>query len=89
VEFKCFKKMKALEAKLKKNNISIDSSSSFHGHALFYSSFSFNATSNSFDEWLIDYGESYLMAKDKSIFFLLMNVTPRKYLSVMIDLLVL
>jgi hypothetical protein len=65
-----FKKMEALEAMLKKNNINIDSSSySSHGHALSASIFSFNATSTySSDEWLIDYGASYHMDKDKCIF---------------------
>jgi hypothetical protein len=50
---KCFKKMKALEATMKKHTISIDSttSSSSHGHALCSSGFSFNRTStSSFDE---------------------------------------
>jgi hypothetical protein len=54
VESKHFKKMESLEVAMKKHNISIDSYSSnasYHGHALFYSSFSFNATSSSsFDE---------------------------------------
>jgi hypothetical protein len=69
VESKFFKNMEALEATMKKHNINIDSSSS-HGHALSTSGFSFNVTSTSFsDEWLIDYKESYHMAKDKSIFF--------------------
>jgi hypothetical protein len=70
-ESKCFKKMEALEATMKKHNINIDStsSSSSHGHALFASSFSFNTTStSSFDEWLIDSGPSYHMAKDRDIF---------------------
>ena len=70
-ESKCFKKMAALEATMKKHNISIDSSSSSHGLSLSASSFSFNtpstATSSS-DEWLIDLGASYHMAKDKAIF---------------------
>jgi hypothetical protein len=63
--------MAALEATMKKHNISIDStsSSSSHGHALFVSGFSFNTTStSSSDEWLIDSGASYHMAKDKDIF---------------------
>ena len=65
--------MEASEATMKKHNISVDStttSSSSHGHALSASGFSFNTTStSSFDEWLIDSGESYHMAKDKDIFF--------------------
>jgi uncharacterized Rmd1/YagE family protein len=92
-ESKCFKKMPSLEATINKNNINIDStssSSSSHGHSLFSFGFSFNATStSSYDECLIDSGESYHMVKDKDIFYTLMNVTPRKYLLVMIDLLVL
>jgi hypothetical protein len=59
--------MAALEAAMKKHNISIDSpsSSSSHGHVLSASSFSFNTNStSSSDEWLIDSGASYHMAKD-------------------------
>jgi hypothetical protein len=74
-DFKCFKKMAALEATMKKHNINIDSSSSSssssHGHALSASGFSFNTpstTTSSSDEWLIDSGASYHMAKDKAIF---------------------
>jgi hypothetical protein len=70
-ESKCFKKMAALEAMMKKHNISIDSTSSSHGHALSASGFSFNSnstTTSSSDEWLIDSGASYHMAKDKAIF---------------------
>jgi hypothetical protein len=65
--------MAPLEETMKKQNININSSSSSssHGHALFASRFSFNTTSTttfSFDEWLIDSGASYHMAKDKAIF---------------------
>jgi hypothetical protein len=62
--------MEALETTMKRQNISIDSSSSSsHVHALSASGFSFNATStSSFDEWLIDSGTSYHMAKDNTIF---------------------
>jgi hypothetical protein len=63
--------MAALEVAMKNQNINIDStySSSSHGHALSASSFSFNTTSTcSSDEWLIDYGASYHMAKDKDTF---------------------
>ena len=64
--------MATLEATMKKHNINIDSSSSTsssHGNALYTSSLSFNATyTSSFDEWLIDFGAAYHMAKDKSIF---------------------
>jgi hypothetical protein len=81
-ESKCFKKMAALEAVMKKHNISIDSSSSSHRHALFASSFSFNAnstsTTSSFDEWLIDSGASYHMAKDKSIFSVVNECNTKK-----------
>jgi hypothetical protein len=65
--------MAALEATMKKHNISIDStsSSSSHGHALSASGFSFNTNSTStstYDEWLIDSGASYQMANDRAIF---------------------
>jgi hypothetical protein len=63
--------MASLEATMKKHNITIDStsSSSSHGHALSAFGFSFNITSNSSsDEWFIDSGASYHMAKDKYIF---------------------
>jgi hypothetical protein len=57
---KCFKNTEALEAAMKKHNINVDSyssNSSSHGHALYVSSLSFNATSTSYSyEWLVDYG---------------------------------
>jgi hypothetical protein len=88
--------MEALEATMNNHNIDLDSSSSnssnssSHEHVFSASSLSFNATSTSSSyEWLIDSGASYHMAKNKVIFLLLMNVTPNKYLLVMIDLLVL
>jgi hypothetical protein len=71
--------MAALEAMMKKHNISIDSTSSYHGHALSASGFSFNTTSTSFsDEWLIDSGAYYHMAKDKDIFFSLNECNTKK-----------
>ena len=88
-ESKCFKKMEALESTMKKHNISLDSSSesTSNGHALCGLDFSYIASSSSTsNEWLIDSGESYHMAKDQTIFLLCMNVTPNKYLLVMIDL---
>ena len=69
-----FKKMKTLKAVMKKHTINIDStSSSSHGHALSTSGFSFNTNSTSTststsDEWIIDSGASYHMAKDRAIF---------------------
>jgi hypothetical protein len=67
-----FKRMEASEETMKKNNINIVSSysnSSSHGRAIFPYVFSFNAMStSSYNEWLIDSGASYHMAKDKSIF---------------------
>jgi hypothetical protein len=85
--------MEALEEVMKKHNINLDSSSfdsSSHRHALSTSIFSFNATSTSSNnEWISDSRASYHMARDKAIFSLLMNVAPNKYLSVMIDILVL
>jgi hypothetical protein len=75
--------MATLEIAMKKHNISIDSSSSSssHGHALFASGFSFNTpstTTSSSDEWLIDLGASYHMAKDKAIFFALNECNTKK-----------
>ena len=80
-ESKCFKKMATLEAAMKKHNINIDSpsSSSSHGHALSASGFSFNTTStSSSDEWLIDSGASYHMAKDKDILSALNECNTKK-----------
>jgi hypothetical protein len=80
-ESKCFKKMGALEVVMKKNNISIDftSSSSSHGHALYASGFSFNTPSTSTsDKWLIDSGASYHMAKDRDIFSTLNECNTKK-----------
>lgn len=71
LESKWFKNMEALEATMKKHNTNLSSSSSAssHGHALSSSSFFFNnATSTSSNEWIIDYGASYHMVKDKAIF---------------------
>jgi hypothetical protein len=80
-ESKCFKKMTSLEATMKKHNISIDSTSSSHGHALSTCGFSFNSnstTTSSSDEWLIDSGASYHMAKDKAIFSALNECNTKK-----------
>jgi hypothetical protein len=65
---------------MKKHNINIDfTSSSSHGHALFASSFSFNASStSSSNEWLIDSRASYHMAKDKDIFSALNYYNTKK-----------
>jgi hypothetical protein len=73
--------MAALEAAMKKHNISIDSTSSSHGHALFASSFSFNSTStttSSYYEWLIGSRASYHIAKDKAIFSALNECNTKK-----------
>jgi hypothetical protein len=78
-ESKFFKKMAYLEATMKNHNIDIDSSYSSHGHALPASSLSINATStSSYDEWLIDYGAYYHMAKDKAIFSPLNECNTKK-----------
>jgi hypothetical protein len=80
-ESKCFNKMEVLEAAMKKHNISIDPtySSSSHGHALSASNFSFNTPSTSTsNKWLIDYGSSYHMAKDKDIFSTLNECNTKK-----------
>ena len=84
--------MAALEATTKKHHINLDSSSESppHGHTLCASGYSYTASSSSTsNEWLIDSGASYHMAKDQAYFLLCMNVTPNKYLLVMIDLLML
>jgi hypothetical protein len=82
VESKCFKNMEALEASMKKHNMSIDSSSSnssSHRHARSASGLSFNATSTSSSyEWLIDSRSSYHMAKDKSILSYLNESNTKK-----------
>jgi hypothetical protein len=66
--------MKALEEAMKKhiiNVVSSSSNSSSHEYGFFSFGFSFNATYTScFDEWLIDSGTSYHMAKDKTYFLL-------------------
>jgi hypothetical protein len=63
--------MATLEEAMKRNNINLDtpSNSSSHGHALSAYGFSFNASSTATaNEWLIDSGASYHMAKDKAMF---------------------
>jgi hypothetical protein len=82
--------MADLEASMRKQNINIDPTTSSSGHALFVVGFSFDTTSNSSsDEWIIDSRAYYHMSKDKDIFSALNECnSPRKYLLVMIDLLV-
>jgi hypothetical protein len=71
--------MEVLEATMKKHNINIDFSSYYHANALFYYGFSFNETStSSSNEWLIDSGASYHMAKDKAIFSALNEGNTKK-----------
>jgi hypothetical protein len=74
--------MEALEAMMKKHNVSIDysfSNSSSHGHALSSFGFSLNETYTcSSNEWLIDSGTSYHMAKDKAIFYALNECNTKK-----------
>ena len=63
--------MAALEAAMKKHRIILDSSSesTSHGHALCASGYSYTKSSSSTsNEWLIDSGASYHMAKDQTIF---------------------
>jgi hypothetical protein len=71
--------MASLEV-MKKHNIGIDSTSySYHGHALYASGFSFNATSPSSSyECLINYRAYYHMAKDKAIFCVLNECNTKK-----------
>ena len=81
--------MAALEASMKKHHIGLDSSSESpsHGHELCASGYSYTTSFSSTSiEWLIDSGASYHIAKDQAIFLLCINVTPSKYLLVMIDL---
>ena len=77
IESKCFKKMEALEATMKKHNINLEHSSpSSSGMALSAcgcqasrSSYALNVSSSSHShEWLIDSGASYHMAKNKTMF---------------------
>ena len=77
IESKCFKKMEALEAAMKKHNIHLDTSStsssgqalSAFAYASSISGYALNVSSSSSShEWLIDYGASYHMGKDKSCF---------------------
>jgi hypothetical protein len=80
-ESKCFENMETLEVATKKQNINIDSTTSFssHGNALSAYGFSFNETStSSSDEWLIDSRASYHMAKDKAIFSTLNECNMKK-----------
>ena len=60
-----------MEASTKKHHIILDSSSesNCHGHALYASGHSYTPSSSSTsNEWLIDFGASYNMAKDQAIF---------------------
>lgn len=79
LECKCFKKMEALEATMKKHNIHLEHSStstSSSGITLSAcdcqasrSSYALNVSSSSHShEWLIDSGASYHMAKNKTMF---------------------
>ena len=96
--------MKALEVAMKKHNIHLDTSSasslgqalsasayasSRSGYALNVSSSSSSFSSSSSHEWLIDYGTSYHMGKDKSLFLTLNDCNTKnifvgddRYLSV-------
>ena len=58
-EYKCFKKMAALEVTMKKHHIILDSclESTSHGHALCPSGYSYTASfSSTSNEWFIDSG---------------------------------
>eukprot|EP00253_Pinus_taeda_P019127 PITA_19127 len=79
LESKCFKKMEALEVAMKNHNIHLEHSStstSSSGMALYAcgcqasrSSYALNVSSSSHShDWLIDYGASYHMAKNKAMF---------------------
>ena len=88
-ESKCFNKMASLEAKMKKHHISLHSSSesTSHGHALCASGYSYihlllllQMNGSLILEHLI------IWLRIKPSFLLCMNVTPKKYFLVMIDL---
>ena len=69
------------EAAMKKHHISLEpsSESNCHGHALCASGHSYTASSSSTsNEWLIDYGASYHMAKDKAIFCTMHECNTKK-----------
>ena len=70
-----FNNMEALEAMMKKKNIHLETSStSSSRHALFSSSYALSSSSSSCsssNEWLICFGSSSHMAKNKSIFWAL------------------
>jgi hypothetical protein len=74
--------MEALEEATNNHNINLNSSSynsSFHGYVLSASHVYFNATyTSSYNEWLIDYGAFYCMAKNKSIFSTLSKCNTKK-----------
>ena len=67
---KCFKNITLLEATMIKHNINLESYPKYtsEGHAIFAFVFSFNASSSSSNEYLIDYGACYHMDKDKAMF---------------------
>ena len=86
-ESKCFKKMEALEAAMKKHNIHLDTSStSSLGQALSASihapsklGYALNVTSSSSSqEWLGYSSASYHMGKDKVVFLDLNNCNTKK-----------
>ena len=90
-------KMKSLEATMKKHNIHLNTSStSSSRQALSPSTYACSrlgyalnvSSSSSSHEWLIDFEASYHMGKDKVV-RLYKIVTLKKFLLVMIDLLVL
>ena len=68
---------------MKKHHISLDSSSesTSHGHALCAFGYSYTASSSSTsNEWIIDYGASYHMAKDKLIFSIMNEFNSKQIL---------
>ena len=73
--------MAALEVGIKKHQINLDlsSESTSHGHALCASSYSYTASSSSTqNEWLIDSGASYDMAKDQAMFSTMHECNTKK-----------
>jgi septal ring-binding cell division protein DamX len=90
--------MESLEATMKKHNIHLNTSlKSYLGQALSASAYASSSSgyalnvssSSSSHEWLIDSGASYHMGKDKVVFSTLQDCNTKKFLLVMVDLLVL
>ena len=85
-ESKCLKNMEVLETTMKKHNIHLDTSSASSSgqtlstsiYALSKSGYALNVTCYyPSQEWVIDYGASYHMNKDKALFLALNNCNTK------------